>query len=261
MNELIYAWAVAYHQAGWCVVPAINKVPLVSWKTYQHMRPTLEQVQEWFLEAPEHAQIALVTGKISNVTVIDIDTHREGCARKQTGNCDCQPEDPLSLAVNTGLTVMSTTGSGGKHLFYQYENVGNSVKIAHPQLDIRSDGGIIILPPSKHANGNFYEWDTLLPWSRENITNALPFPTHLKILLQERPKTDWNALVSGVGEGSRNASLAALAGKLVNTFGQEHLNAAWDLLYLWNLHKNKPPLSNTELASTFKSIVRTHYGK
>lgn len=260
MNDLIYAWAKAYHQAGWCVLPAKNKHPVFSWKQYQYNRPTTEQIDEWFQDAPDDAQIALVTGKISNVTVIDIDVHKESCDSKKGGICNCSPEDPEELSIRFGLSVTSITGSGGRHVFCKYENVGNSVGLAHPQLDIRSDGGIIILPPSLHESGKYYEWDDLFPWSKEHLSALLPFPTDLKVLLKNKPKTDWNDIVSGVGEGSRNSSATALAGKLVGAFGREDLHAAWELLNLWNTHRNDPPLSQRELQSTFKSIVNKHYG-
>lgn len=260
MNELIYAWAITYHQAGWCVLPAKNKRPLVPWKEYQHERPSLDQVQTWFSEAPEDAQIALVTGKISGVTVIDVDTHKEGCASKRKLECDCNPESPEALALEYGLSLMSITGSGGRHVFCKYEDVGNSVGLAHPQLDIRSDGGIIILPPSAHKSGNNYAWDPMTKWSKEAIDTAIPFPPLLKVLLKNKAKVDWDVLISGVGEGSRNDSAASLAGKLLKTFYPDHQQAAWELLWLWNAHKNKPPLSDRELHTTFNSILKSEYG-
>jgi|TARA_Y100000310_G_scaffold325441_2_gene388909 hypothetical protein len=265
MNELIYPWAVAYHQAGWCVLPAKDKFPLKAlggWKQYQKERPSLEQVQEWFAQAPEGAQIALVTGRVSGVTVIDIDTHREGCPGKKGRVCECEPEAVDDIAAQLGISgVKSITGSGGRHVFCDYENVGNSVGLAHPQLDIRSDGGIIILPPSMHESGNEYEWDKMFPWNVENLDALLPFPARLKVLLKEREKTDWNDVVGGVGEGKRNHTAAAMAGKLVKCFGRDCLPAAWELLSLWNHHRNKPPLSTYELNSTFKSIIRSEYGE
>lgn len=261
MNDFIYPWAISYHQAGWCVLPAKNKRPLVSWKEYQRERPSLDQVKEWFSEAPEDAQIALVTGKVSGVTVIDIDTHIEGCAYKRKDTCDCAPTDTSALAHEIGFSVTSITGSGGRHVFCQYESVGNSVGLAHPQLDIRSDGGIIILPPSLHSSGNYYEWDNLMPWSKENLSQLIKFPENLKILLKQKAKTDWNKLVQGAKEGSRNNSATALAGKLVSAMGRDHLSAAWELLWLWNQHKNTPPLSEKELERTFKSVIALEYGE
>ncbi len=260
-RELIYAWAKAYHQAGWCVLPAKNKHPLLSWKKYQKERPTNENIDEWFGDAPDDAQIALVTGKISGVTVIDIDTHKEGCAFKEQRECTCDPESTEQLALKLGSSILSVTGSGGRHVFCQYENVGNSVGLAHPQLDIRSDGGIIILPPSFHKSGNHYAWDEMFMWNSNNLEYLPPFPPQLKVLLKEKPKNDWNKIVSGSGKGKRNNSAAALAGKLVRSFGTEDLEAAWDLLCLWNHYRNNPPLSDRELENTFKSIVNLEYGK
>lgn len=262
-ENLTYPWAVAYHQAGWCVLPAKNKYPLKAlggWKQYQEKRPSLDQVQEWFEDAPNDAQIALVTGKVSGVTVIDIDTHKEGCKGKKGGDCKCNPEDPASLALAIGLSMQSNTGSGGYHVFCTYENVGNSVGLAHPQLDIRSDGGIIILPPSLHENGKNYVWDELLTWHPDNIKALLPFPTELKTLLYKKKKTNWNLVSGGVGEGKRNDVATSVAGKLIGAFERDEIQAAWNLLWAWN-KQNEPPLPEAELRRTFKSVLDSEYGK
>jgi hypothetical protein len=256
-QDLVYAWATAYHQAGWCVLPAKNKHPITKWRDHQRSRPLLHEVQDMF-NTP-NLQIALITGKISNLTVVDIDTHKEGCAIKRDDPCDCNPIPVSQLAERLPSTLTSVTGSGGLHLFYQYDpSIPNSVNLAHPQLDIRSEGGVIILPPSLHYSGNEYTWKKELPWSKEAIASLPPFPPALKKLLKDKPKNNWSQLVKGLHEGARNKSAAALTGKLLLTFssdGRQGLEAAYELLKLWNQHKNNPPLPEAELLRTFKSVA------
>lgn len=58
-------------------------------------------------------------------------------------------------------TVESRTGSGGRHLLFRYPSgrtVKNSVKKLAPGLDVRSDGGGIVAPPSRHVSGRIYQW-------------------------------------------------------------------------------------------------------
>ncbi len=276
-KEVIYAWAVTYTQAGWCVVPAKNKRPVIKWKEYSHgkERPSVKQVQEWFSSGQNNEvfQIALVTGEVSRVTVIDIDAHKEGSDTKNptveghtvgdtkiSPTCTCLPESVEKIAFEkVGATMMSKTGGGGIHMFCKYEEgLGNSVKLAHPQMDIRSDGGIIILPPSLHENGRLYEWNSLFPWNGGNLKNLISFPQDLKKDLREKPKADWKEIVKGVENGKRNISTASLAGKLIGCFGMDYLGVAWELLEMWN-KRNNPPVNEYELRRTFESIVTKHY--
>ena len=50
-----------------------NKKPLVEWKEYQEILPSPGEIREWWLKYPE-ANIGVVTGKVSNIVVVDIDS-------------------------------------------------------------------------------------------------------------------------------------------------------------------------------------------
>ena len=54
---------------------------------------------------------------------------------------------------------MTLTGGGGRHLYFAHPggHVGNRAGI-RPGIDLRGDGGCIVLPPSIHPSGNTYEW-------------------------------------------------------------------------------------------------------
>jgi hypothetical protein len=56
-------------------------------------------------------------------------------------------------------TVASITPRGS-HLFFKSENgaVRNSAGAIAPGLDIRGDGGYVVLPPSIHPSGRPYVW-------------------------------------------------------------------------------------------------------
>ena len=264
MTNPIHAWAMAYYDVGWCIIPAIKKKSIVDWQQYQKERPSREQTDQWFIDAPPHAQIALVTGSISQVSVIDLDTHGEACGVKKkprnTRACDCYPQDVGYLASQCGVTMRSITGSGGIHLFCVFEkDLRNSAKRLHPQVDIRSEGGLIILPPSLHESGKYYEWDKLFPFNANNIQNMMSFPEGWKEKLQEKFQQDWTKIVlEGAGEGKRNVTLASLIGKLLFTFDRDHLEAAWQMIWMWN-QRNNPPIEEAELIKTFQSIVKTHF--
>lgn len=66
-------------------------------------------------------------------------------------------------------TATQRTGSGGEHrLFFcpdplAMSRLGNRVRVAggagaHAGLDVRAEGGYIVVAPSKHRSGNTYQW-------------------------------------------------------------------------------------------------------
>lgn len=76
-------------------------------------------------------------------------------------------------------TATVVTGSGGRHHLFSHPGgvVRNSAGRVGPGLDIRGDGGYVIAPPSRHASGGRYIWESeeplaqapqwLLTWCRE----------------------------------------------------------------------------------------------
>src|SRR5262249_18451267 len=67
-------------------------------------------------------------------------------------------------------TLASTTATGGRHLFFRYhEGMRTLIGRLAPDIDIKSDDGYVILPPSfrifdEDKPGASYRWDTpLLP--------------------------------------------------------------------------------------------------
>ena len=55
-------------------------------------------------------------------------------------------------------TVEQITGGGGRQFFFEYSGeLANRVRFADG-LDTRSDGGLVVVPPSLHISGKRYEW-------------------------------------------------------------------------------------------------------
>src|SRR5438093_8417265 len=140
-----------YRCLGLSVIPVDrNKHPLVEWKPYQKEPPHTDQIDEWWTTWPE-ANVGAVTGKVSGLVVLDADG----------------PPGLASLkALGTPATTwVSRTGrpEGGWQQFFQHPGngtmIGNRAAL-RPGLDVRGDGGYVILPPSLHASGRRYEWLT-----------------------------------------------------------------------------------------------------
>ncbi len=227
---------------GWSVIPVgPDKKPLVEWKLYQSQKATREQLIKWY--SKPNVNIGIITGKISNLVVIDIDPRHDG----------------TDEAFTEIKTVKSATGGGGWHYYFQYqEGIQNSAGVK-PGIDIRGDGGYVIAPPSIHNSGKSYDWIN----NPEN-TSILPLPSFITEWLSSsknftkvtNSKWDKN-LLNGASEGSRNDSAASVVGKLLKRFKQvEWEEEVWPLLQGWNL-KNNPPLPETELRTVYESIINS----
>jgi len=252
--EQLAAWH--YFKRGWSIFPCRNKQPLFEAfastggknKWVWERKPTKEEVIDWWKTYP-NAQIGLACGKLSGVVAIDIDTKTD---RARHPNHELV--DPELLAYEYGLHLMTITGSGGRHLLCKYvEGVRNSAKSFHPQIDIRGEGGYIILPPSLHESGNRYEWARLVDESNEPLDLPEAFLERSEAI--QRVGTDWDQVARGVGEGSRNNTAAQLTGKLLQFLDKE---TAWKMLKGWN-NENKPPLPEAELWAVFVNISKRSF--
>ena len=182
-----------------------------------------------------------MTGRISNMVVLDVESY-----------CPTPLEE---LLKRYPTQMVSRTGSGGYHLFYQYptnvSKVSNRVRIFEG-ADLRADGGFIVLPPTIHPNGSRYEWVQRGPLGA--------FPMAL-LDLQSKPAVQNDGWITealrGVSEGGRNDTCARLAGY----FFKKGLNSdiVEALLLEWN-ERNDPPLPIREVRTTIKSIERSHSG-
>ena len=105
------------------------------------------QISVW-LDAGHN--IACATGEPSGVFVLDVDDEAS-----LTSLEDKHGKLPTTWTVKTG--------SGGKHIYFKFDDrcktLKNSVKFCG-SLDIRTTGGYVLLPPSKHLSGNPYSWVT-----------------------------------------------------------------------------------------------------
>lgn len=237
LKELLLASALSYLARGFSIIPVgSDKKPLIKWKEFQSRKPTEAEVRQWF-DLPNIAGIAIVTGKISNLTVLDVEAG----------------VDVSALEIQRTPTVK--TGGGGFHFYFSGSghDFGNFAGFRE-KMDIRGEGGYVVAPPSMHPSGNQYAWDISL-----EDTPIAPMPAWL---VDELKKTmnqfelDWQKVEEGVSQGKRNESAAKYVGQLLANTAQEQWEAqVWPELVAWNL-KCKPPLSETELRSVHESICQ-----
>jgi hypothetical protein len=146
--------ALQYEALGWSIVPIRpgTKWTYGKWKKYQTRRATKEEITQWWKKHPR-ANIGLVTGKISDVIVFDIDSEKASKFIKEQGGV---PKTPQSR----------TGRENGQHFFLKHPNyLVKNDENKEIGLDIRGKGGLAVLPPSIHKNGNEYVWKRWFePW-------------------------------------------------------------------------------------------------
>jgi len=247
--------ALAYAESGFSVVPLLrhNKVPpreLGSWERFKSEQPTTEEITKWF-QGRDDLVVALVTGKF---LVIDADT----------------PEAVTWAANNLPVTPLKVATGKGMHYYYNNpENfttyVARRVADYDPAklIDIRGVGGLIIAPYNIHATGAIYEPQVIPGWKLHDTGDLPDFSREDWVKVTGADKINGKPIATplsleAAAEGSRNDTAARLAGYLI----AKGLNTDFTQFFLqsWN-RSNKPPLEDSEIATTVNSIMKTHERK
>jgi hypothetical protein len=136
---------------GLSIIPSgLNKRPLIAWAEFQNRIASPEEIQEWFKRYP-HANISIVTGKVSRITVVDVDS-KKGFDRL----------DPL-LDENLITPIVDTPAiekDFGQHWYFKYiSGIPSRADYFGDKcgIDIRNDGACVLVPPSHLKNGNGYK--------------------------------------------------------------------------------------------------------
>ena len=204
-----------------------------------------EQLRRIF-ESHLEANIAIQTGKVSGIWVADVD--------KRHGGFDTWKKFGLSEADLKGVPI-SFTGGGGLHALFAYpaKDIPNVKKIG-PGVDVKSDGGYIVVPPSNHVDGH-YDWDSKNPLVAPKSLPAIP--QKLLSLIPERrsttPATQHSELwkLERIEEGDRNISLFSMGKELYRSGASTGM--VLNSLYLNNAARCKPPLETDEVLRIIRS--------
>jgi hypothetical protein len=142
MTAQLLEAALAYRRLEFSVIPCgPDKRPLIKWAEFQQRRPSEEEIAAWWTKWPE-ANVGIVTGAISGLTVIDCDT-AEAVATVE------------ALLPDTLACPVVVTPRGGRHFWFKYTPELKTRNGAAPGIDIKNDGAFVVAPPSTSANGTY----------------------------------------------------------------------------------------------------------
>jgi hypothetical protein len=131
-----------------CIPMTKDKKPIISWKG-------LSETPKSSFKSDHN--IAILTGKINQITVIDIDNLKTDSAEKDGMKLYQELLDKYNKGEELDIP-MCVTQSKGLHLYFKYDpEIMTTTKVNGYSIDIRNDGGLIVAPPSIGNKGP-YVW-------------------------------------------------------------------------------------------------------
>uniref|UniRef100_A0A6M3J7I6 Putative bifunctional DNA primase/polymerase n=1 Tax=viral metagenome TaxID=1070528 RepID=A0A6M3J7I6_9ZZZZ len=153
--------ALAYAARGWRVLPLepSGKTPIGRMVPHGFQDSTIEEasILAWWMEMPE-ANIGVATGSVSGIWVIDIDG--------PVGAVNWWAWEAAHGAVHS-LAQRTGRDDGGRQIILAWPagRVIRSRAGVLPGIDVRGDGGYIVVAPSVHPSGRRYVWEGKVPIS------------------------------------------------------------------------------------------------
>jgi len=232
-----------YWRRGWNPIPLryASKAPaLPEGHGLLGRRATPQELKSFSWEG-----VGIVTGSLSGIVVLDIDGDRGQQTMAENG-------------FNTEFTVIAKTPNGWHHYFKYTDDIArNYIGTVGPGVDIKSNGGYVVAPPSVHPSGEKYKWaDDASPeeveladppmWMRERASAAGNF------------STPWDFGGAVWGEGVRNTNMASLAGTMFSRgFGYSSVLSICSSV---NRENCEPPMQDAEVREVVDKIARYHGG-
>lgn len=224
-------------------LPYKSKESYMRWKRFQECKPSDNEVKKWADEA--WGNLAVVCGRVSgNLVVLDFDDIDE-FYRKANG-----------IYEKTGINeifdyTLCVETSRGIHMWLRIDDLPAARK--YPGLDVKSEGGYVLVPPSIHPSGKSYEFiNPAAPIKHLQTLNDIGLELPGTNTGKEKEPSWVTRLLQGAIEGQRNDSAIRLAGYFRNILPIEITER---ILLDWN-HKNVPPMSEDEIKRTIKSAYK-----
>jgi Bifunctional DNA primase/polymerase, N-terminal/AAA domain/Primase C terminal 1 (PriCT-1) len=261
--------ALDYVRRGWPVIPlhtvdergrctcgdaacdSPGKHPLSQLVPNGLKNATLDQelVRLWFDRSPE-PNAGVATGRRGcGWLVIDVDVK---------GAADWHE---LERQHALPATIEQLTGGGGRQLIFRRPGMfdvpalGNATGNLPDGVDVRCDGGYVVVPPSLHASGRRYEWS--VDGHPDEVQAVRPPGWLLDVICADAGEREPLHLEPEqiIPEGKRNRTLTRYGGAM-RRYGLPEAAIRAALLEVNRLHC-KPPLPHRDVAGVARSVA--HY--
>ena len=248
-NQFLDA-AIEYASRGMAVFPlkVRGKEPMTA-HGVKNATTNFDTIEKWWTRYP-NANIGIACGAVSGgLLVVDLDEKENGISGSDSLHNWERENGELPE------TVRSITGKGGAHLLYRIDHPEKNKVNLLEGVDIRSDNGYIVAPPSIHPNGNRYEWE----YDPEEYEIAKADETVLKLLsVGRKPEPDKFTVPDKIPDGRRNDTIFKMACSLqAKGLTDGSILAA---CLSENRDKCNPPLSDEEVGKIVESALKHDKG-
>ncbi len=185
--------AIKWCEEGYAVLPirVDSKTPHIKWKEFQDVKPTKEEVTQWWTTWPD-ALIAVIGGH-DGLVCLDID--------------NVELADKLVPEFEK-IARLERSPKGGLHIFLKEDETSKSGVLVTGVADIKGAKAYFLVAPSKgyeHVNEVKGAWTVPMGTAREMAVGVLRAQGH--------EAKDEKAPIS-FEEGSRNVDMTRLAGSM-----------------------------------------------
>ena len=247
-----------YVERGLAIIPlGVGKKEPVTKSGLNDWTDNPGQIDVWWGQG-EHAgkrgnpryNIGMACGQVSGgIIAIDLDCHSDD-ANGLHFLRDWEVEHGKLPETWTQIT-----GSGGKQLFYRAgQDIRNSAN-GELGVDVRGNGGYVVLPPSLHPCGECYEW-SISPDDMDVADADDKVYDFIRTVSKTKKRSDgWNAEKTGIPseiKENRNETLFSL-GRSFLSRGTGHDEVA-TLIRSLNATICRPPLPADEVEKLIGSI-------
>lgn len=262
LNLETYSELKNYLTYNWKLIPIAknskNPIEKISWKSIASYDKL-----DWIKWLNSGHNLAVCTGEVSKITVIDID------------NAEINPElqsikNELVQMLTESGTLKAVSRSGGLHFFYSYDKEipqlqrnprsGRIIDLLH--IDIRNEGGYLLIQPSTIDN-QFYKFGNLgneiknipeniksklLEYSKVDKNKAEELTQDLTTNVEAKPLGEIRMVKEGEGRNSLLVSMGGLISKIVD------IEKCAQILDLISRTFFVPPIERKEIIGMVKSL-------
>lgn len=247
-----------YVERGLAIIPlGVGKKEPVTKSGLNDWTDNPGQIDVWWGQG-EHAgkrgnpryNIGMACGQVSGgIIAIDLDCHSD-----EANGLDYLRDWEVEHG-KLPETWTQITGSGGKQLFYRAgQDIRNSAN-GEIGVDVRGNGGYVVLPPSLHPCGDCYEW-SIRPDDMDVADADDKVYDFIRAVSKTKKRSDgWNSEKAGIPSKiteNRNETLFSL-GRSFLSRGSGHDEVA-TLIRSLNATICRPPLPDVEVEKLIGSI-------
>lgn len=245
MGAELFETALKLASKGWHVFPCRpgEKVPATP-NGLNDATVEWGRIIDWWNKYPQ-CNVGVCTGAKSGFVVLDIDGD-EGVESLRALEREFGP-------LPTTMTVC--TPSGGQHYYFKHPGTEfrNSAGKVGRCIDVRGDGGYVLVPPSRLRGGKGYEVDERAPMAAVPEWLLEVSQRHTRGDAGAQEPSEWlDMMRDGVTEGGRNHAMARLVGHFLRRYIDLELTR--EVCHLVNRTKFKPALPDHEVDRIVDSL-------